>query len=85
MLSLALEVILMKSRVRCSDEVTTNCLPHERKGMACSKMWSKPLPVLVGTQVRVLPLKTAIFLQSAAKILVPLRSRLTPDLVERTW
>ena len=81
----ALEVILMKSRLRLRELVTTKLLPHERTGMACSNTWSKPLPWSVGTQVRVLPLKTAIFLQSEAMTCVPLRSRRLPVLVDLTW
>ena len=39
-LSFALDVILMKSRLRFLELVTTKFLPHERKGMACSNTWS---------------------------------------------
>ena len=63
-----------------------NFLPHECIGMACSKMQSWSLVALLGTRVRLLPLKMAMGLQSREMTLVPLRSRLPmKSSLERTW
>ena len=50
-------------------------LPQEWTGIACSKTQSESLMDDVGIKVKLLPLNTAIFLQSLAVTREPLKSR----------